>query len=336
MRRYSCPVCANEVFFENTSCVNCNSALGYEPGTDRILANPQGVLEWHGGSQEWAPCANRTRIACNWLTTEKGGAALCLCCRHTSLIPDLGVSENQVWWERLERAKRALFYSILRLGLPLAFPGVPANRPLTFEFKADEFTANGWTAPVMTGHENGIITINVSEADDLVRERQRTAAGEPYRTLVGHFRHEIGHYYWNTLIANTSHLWRFRELFGNERQDYATSLRQYYSQGANASWQQTYVSPYASSHPWEDFAETWAHYFHIVDGLETARSYFRSISFLKGNISSEETPDAYVEKNFKTLMDEWIPLTIAMNAINRSIGHADFYPFVLSDTIFRN
>src|SRR6202011_5238904 len=39
-----------------------------------------------------------------------------------------------------------------------------------------------------------------------------------------------------------------------------------------ACWR-PHVTPYASAHPWEDFAETWAHYFHMVDTLETATAF---------------------------------------------------------------
>jgi hypothetical protein len=89
--------------------------------------------------------------------------------------------------------------------------------------------------------------------------------------LLGHFRHEVGHYFWDRLVATDPHqLEEFRVLFGDDRQDYGEALKRHYDEGAPANWQDTYISMYATMHPWEDFAETWAHYLHIVDTLETA------------------------------------------------------------------
>jgi hypothetical protein len=154
--------------------------------------------------------------------------------------------------------------------------------------------------------------------------------GEPYRTLLGHFRHEIAHYYWIRLVANSLSLEQFREVFGDERRDYGGALQDYYTRGAPADWPERFVSAHAVSHPWEDFAETWAHYFHIVDTLETANAF--------GLIVKPKLPQSLAAKTYfdphdsdlDRLIGSWLPLTFAVNSINRSMGLHDLYPFVLS------
>ena len=186
-------------------------------------------------------------------------------CRLTCVIPDLAINGNREKWYRLEVAKRRLIYSLRRLGLrPF---GTSAGMDLRFEFLADSPEPNG--PKVLTGHNEGRITINIAEADDAKARERRLTMHEPYRTLLGHFRHEIGHYYWDRLITESDLIEPFRELFGDERQDYALALK-HYQQGPSADWQNYYVSAYASTHPWEDWAETWAHYLHMTDALETA------------------------------------------------------------------
>jgi len=338
MRRYTCPNCANEVHFRNTECVNCRSRLGYVPERDQVFSTAAADTRWHDGASVYTACANRQVIACNWLVEEGDGDGHCLSCRHTLVIPDLSSADNRDHWAALEEAKRRLFYSIekFRLGV-----GDLVNQPATalrFEFKADMPSPGGETKRVLTGHEHGLITINIAEADDPTRENYRKAMGEPYRTLIGHFRHEVGHYYWDHLVYNTPKLEPYRAIFGDEREDYGEALRRHYEQGAPRGWETTHVSAYACAHSWEDFAETWAHYFHIVDGLETAGWY--GLDGHAPDAGQHRTPggwsDAgpYGAAEFKPLMDAWVPLTVAMNAMNRSIGLSDFYPFVLSDTIF--
>jgi hypothetical protein len=181
----------------------------------------------------------------------------------------------------------------------------------------------------MTGHTDGVITINLAEADDLECERRRHQMGEPHRTLLGHFRHEIGHYYWDRLIVGSAHLEGFRRLFGDERRDYDKSLKDYYAYGSPADWSEHFISAYASAHPWEDFAETWAHYCHMTDTLETAY-----VSGLAVNPKLPQSPGAVFDfhprdTDMKQLVAAWLALTFAVNSINRSVGPHDLYPFVL-------
>lgn len=337
MRRYACPHCAHEVHFRNSECVSCGSRLGYVPAWDQMFHTGPEQLLWHDGATVYKACANRQAIACNWLVEDGRSGGHCLSCRHTRTIPDLTSTENRDHWAALEEAKRRLFYSLQKFELPVGDLTRAPERALRFDFKADILTADGSTKRVLTGHSNGLITINIAEADDPTREKYRKEMGEPYRTLIGHFRHEVGHYYWDHLVSNTSKLAAYRALFGDERKDYGDALKRHYEFGAPAGWEQTHVSTYACAHSWEDFAETWAHYFHIIDGLETAGWY--GLDGHTPDAGLNRTPggwsDAgpYGASDFKPLMQAWVPLTVAMNAMNRSIGLKDFYPFVLSDTI---
>lgn len=338
MRLYSCPNCSNEVHFRNTECLSCHSRLGYVPARDQMFYTQSDGEQWHDGATAYNACANRQLIACNWLVKDGQEDEHCLSCRHTLMIPNLSAAENHAHWASLEESKRRLFYSIQKFGLRVGDLDRELETALRFEFKADTLSVDGKTKRVLTGHENGLITINVAEADDPTREKHRKAMGEPYRTLIGHFRHEVGHYYWDQLVDNGPKLESCRAIFGDEREDYGEALKRHYDNGAPFGWEQTYVSSYACSHSWEDFAETWAHYFHIVDGLETASWHGLHGHTPDGGLArtpggwSDAGPYGAVE--FRPLMDAWVPLTVAMNAMNRSIGLSDFYPFVLSDTIF--
>jgi hypothetical protein len=265
-----------------------------------------------------------------WLTTAAiglsadNGQTFCAACLHNRTIPDLSDRHNLTLWRRIEVAKRRLFYSLLRLKLPLRNKAQDP-RGLAFDFLAPT------DKPVLTGHLEGVITINLAEADDSEREKQRGAFEEPYRTLLGHFRHEIAHYYWDRLVRDHGSITEFRKIFGDERVDYGEALRRHHSQGAPADWANTFVTAYASSHPWEDFAETWAHYFHIADTLETACAFGVHMQpHVTGNQALEASVsfDPYTA-GIEHLIDAWIPLTFAFNSINRSMGVGDLYPFVL-------
>jgi hypothetical protein len=187
---------------------------------------------------------------------------------------------------------------------------------------------------VVTGHAGGVITLDLHEADDATRESRRAALGEPYRTLLGHLRHESGHYYWQRLIAAQPALEAWRNLFGDERAPYDAALQAYYASGPAADWGQHHVSAYASAHPWEDWAETWAHYLHFADTLETARA----LGLSGEQVAVEFEPfdagalggDAAQARDFAAQLKGWMELAGALNELCRSMGVADFYPFVLS------
>ena len=186
---------------------------------------------------------------------------------------------------------------------------------------------------MLTGHNDGVITINIAEADDAEREKRRLQLHEPYRTLLGHFRHEVGHYYWDRMIKDSDLLDSFRTLFGDERADYGQALQNHYAQGAPADWQQKFVSSYASSHPWEDWAETWAHYLHMVDTLETAAACGLSLRpGRRDEPTLKKSPIPWPDRgdSFDKMIDHWFALTYVLNNLNRGLGLSDGYPFVLS------
>lgn len=291
---------------------------------------PGDWFEALGGAGRWRFCENAGADACNWLVDAEGGERFCQACRHNRTIPDLSRGNNLNDWRRMEGAKHRLFYSLIRLGLPLR---TRAEDPkgLAFDFLSDEPGA-----PVMTGHDEGLITLSLAEADDAERERRRAQMGEPYRTLLGHFRHEVGHYFWDKLVRDGGHLDACRAVFGDDREDYGEALRRHYAQGAPADWLERYVSSYASSHPWEDFAESWAHYLHIIDTLDTAVAFGIEVHPRveeDAGLAAKMRGDPYGAGPFEPLIEEWLPLTFALNSLNRSIGQSDAYPFVLSGPV---
>jgi hypothetical protein len=329
MKLFECQHCGQPLFFENTRCENCGHSLGYLPEKAILSALEPDDGGWRALAEPLARyrhCVNAQNDICNWLIAADNGEQFCAACRHNRTIPDLSFPQNLANWRKVENAKHRLFYSLLRLGLPLTtFQEDPEG--LTFDFLAAPLGG-----PVVTGHAGGLITINVAEADDAIRERQRAHLGEPYRTLLGHFRHEIAHYYWDHLVRDSENLDRFRELFGDERQNYNAALQRYYANGPAPDWPERFVSAYASSHPWEDFAETWAHYFHMVDTLETASAFglrLRPRVAQSADLTTAVDFDPYTA-NMDRINESWMPLTTAVNAINRSMGIADLYPFVLA------
>jgi len=191
---------------------------------------------------------------------------------------------------------------------------------------------------VRTGHDNGVITLNLAEADDAIREQRRTELGEPYRTLLGHFRHEVGHYYWDRLVRDGGRLEQFRDCFGDETQDYAEALQTYYTDGPPVDWRDRFVSAYASAHPWEDFAETWAHFLHIVDTLEMAGSFglrVKPVVTRDQAYRAEVDFDPHATDSTSQLIRRWLPIAGAVNSINRCMGQPDLYPFVLTPEVIR-
>ena len=237
-------------------------------------------------------------------------------------------------WRLISGAQRHLFYSLLRWNLQFATRQADPQGGLVFDFLIDQVDPDGTIVPAMTGHQDGIIAIRAAEADDLTREQARVSMNEPYRTLLGHFRHEIGHYIWDTLVRDGGKLDPFRAAFGDERADYAAALQRHYNNGPPADWQERFISGYASTHPWEDFAECFAHYVHIVDTLETARSFGMKIE-PRGHegLAADVVFDPYGPRDAEQLISAWIPFSVALNSIHRSMGVQDFYPFILSPAV---
>ncbi|MDB5360886.1 MAG: hypothetical protein JWO51_2183 [Rhodospirillales bacterium] len=337
MKLFKCQHCGQLVYFENDHCENCSHQLGFLPVETTLSALRPDGASWIALAADPADryrfCANAGLGACNWLIPEPSDETLCLACRHNRMIPDISLPENLSRWHKLERAKHRLVYSLLRLGLPLANRADDPDHGLAFEFLA----VVPDTPKVMTGHDNGLITVALSEADDAERERMRQQMGEAYRTLLGHFRHEVGHHYWDVLVRDGGRLDTCRALFGDDREDYAEALKRHYEQGAPPDWREHFVSAYASAHPWEDFAETWAHYLHIVDTLEMGAAFGLRIGprIAEGALAAALDFDPYAPGEVQRLVDAWLPLVFAVNSLNRAMGQPDLYPFVLTPGVVR-
>jgi hypothetical protein len=331
MQLFKCQSCGQVLYFENTTCEKCGHRLGYLAAIGRLSAvEPDGPawIALAAPTARFRFCANWEHSACNWMVDAESGDPYCRSCRHNRTIPDISTPENHRNWQKIEEAKRRLFYTLIKLRLPLPAPTSGDPEPLVFDFLAD--VPSG--PKVMTGHDNGVITLSLREADDSIREAARASMGELYRTLLGHFRHEVGHYYWDRLVRDAGEIGSFRAVFGDEREDYGEALSRHYRQGPPAGWQASFVSSYATMHPWEDWAETFAHYLHIVDTLEMAGAFGISIDPEIADDASLETDisfDPHRVQNIGTLVEAWLPLTYAVNSLNRSMGQPDLYPFVI-------
>jgi hypothetical protein len=342
MKTYTC-TCGQLLFFENVSCVSCKREVGFLP--DLICASSldaagDGVYSptaREAKNRLYKKCQNyATAGVCNWMIpAENKSETFCVSCRLDTMIPDQTIPQNVVLWALTEAAKRRLIYSSLRLKLPLANRADDPEHGLGFRFLADTKKPDGTIEHVITEHDHGLITLNIAEADDATREKIRLGMKEPYRTLLGHFRHETGHYYWDRLVDQTRFLDPFRAVFGDERLSYEEAMKKYYSTGAPANWQDNYVSMYATMHPWEDWAESWAHYLHIQDTLEVAADFGLVGKRIKIDPkgTAEGAQASLKAKPFDQVLETWAELTIALNSINRSMGLRDVYPFILSQPV---
>jgi len=302
MRAFTCPVCTAMVFFENSRCLTCETELAFawESRTLVALDPPR------------RRCANAELAACNWAVRDAG--ALCESCVLTRTRPGDPDAEGLEQFAEAEAAKRRLLFELGELGL---FGGAPDPAfPLAFDLLSSE------PHPVATGHADGLITLDLAEADDAHRELMRQQLREPYRTVLGHFRHEIGHYFWPILVAGAEEA--FRALFGDEREDYGAALQRHYEAGPPADWAERTVSAYATMHPWEDWAETFAQYLHLHDAVQTAGAFGI-------RVADEPAPDP--DAPIRALVGDWLPLSYALNAMNRSLGRGDLYPYVLTEPV---
>lgn len=341
MRLFECQSCGQVTHFDNVVCLQCGHRLGYVPDRTVLSAIEADGAQWTAladPDRRFLLCDNAETIGCNWLVPADGGPTLCESCRHTRTIPDLTVEGNAARWAKMEAAKRYLFYSLIRWNLPRPTLAEAPQAGLVFDFLADTVAPDGSVAKVLTGHASGVITINIAEADDAEREKRRVEMREPYRTLLGHMRHEVGHYYWDVLVRDGGQVEPFRALFGDESADYGAALQRHYEAGPPADWDRSFISTYATAHPWEDFAETWAHYLHMVDALETAGAFglrTRPRVAEAKELTAKVDFDPYDVDSAQTLIEAWVPLTVAINAINRAMGQPDLYPFVLNEPVER-
>jgi len=333
MQHFHCD-CGNPLFFGSSTCLKCGQEVGFDPKAGEMVTL--------GEDSFYKRCANGSQYGvCNWAVSRDPalGLGLCLACQMNRVIPDLRVDRNRMLWGRMEQAKRRMIYTLMRLGIRVSAPGGGRKDSLAFDIIST--VAN---PDVTTGHLNGVITVNLEEADDTYRQINRQQLGENSRTLLGHFRHESAHYLWQRFLSNLN--WddplrlAFRARFGDEWLDYATALKMHYDRGLVKGWEQQYISSYAASHPWEDWAETWAHYLQIVDGLETCESLGIDVRHLSlplvmlpgeaGTLPEMLPQVGTLDGSCLGWLQRWMCLSPVLNEISNSLGEQPLYPFVIS------
>lgn len=335
MKIFECDNCRHALFFENHRCEKCGHLTGYSPVEQDILTfEPDKlVMKSDKDGKLYRYCSNREFDVCNWLIPFEMGERFCEACELNRTIPNLSDHQNFQKWKRLEVAKHRLIYQLDRLKLPYVSKLKKPDEGVCFDFLSRSPTHNR-----MTGHASGVITILLDEADSVHLEKMKSELLEPYRTLIGHFRHEVGHYFWDLLISKDQKiLGEFRSIFGDERENYSQALLSYYQSKYKSDWQGTFISQYASSHPWEDWAETWAHYLHIMAMAETAYSFGIAVkpNLNEAALHGEIDFDPYQTPDFDRIFKAWFPVSFAINSLNRSMGIPDAYPFVVNGAVIK-
>lgn len=336
MKQFSC-ACGNVLFFENSQCLQCGAQIGFDPGRGAMIRlTPECGLR---------RCDNGPAYGvCNWLLPKDDPNPLCTACRLNRTIPDLSVPGNLALWARMESAKRRLLAALLGLRIT-----VPSLREDPVGGLAFDFLQTLGHAPVTTGHMAGVITINLQEADDAAREQTRQQLGESNRTLLGHLRHETGHYFWERWFGPLpqSHPLRmaFAGLFGDTGLDYTLAMSRHYSLGPPPGWEQSFISAYAAMHPWEDWAETWSHYLQIQDGLETCEAFGLQLGAgalevtpfpaEAAKLPAPLPPSPAQDQKFLAWLHRWVRRAPMLNEISTSLGQPMLYPFVLSFSVVR-
>ncbi|MGK0413903.1 MAG: hypothetical protein ACJA1B_002120 [Polaribacter sp.] len=333
MKIFQCGNCNHAIFFENVTCENCGHLSGYRAEDFKMLtfnfSNDALISDREGVAYKF--CKNKEYEVCNWVLEKDSPEEFCSACQLNRTIPKLSDADNFENWTHMEIAKHRVIYQLQKVGLSL--PNKMDNDEVGLCF---DFVSNKSNPKLMTGHANGVVTILIREGNSVLREKARKQLSEPYRTLVGHLRHEVGHYFWDRLIRDyPDTLAEFRSIFGNDELDYGKALNTYYKNGAPENWQKSFISEYATSHAWEDWAETWAHYLHIMDMVETG--YFFRLSVKpagkKNKLKTRISFDPYKVENFDKIIENCVPLSFAVNSMNRAMGVPDIYPFVISPII---
>lgn len=308
-------MCGNDLYFENSVCLSCGTGLGYSRDEADIVPVDGYGRYVDAAGLVWHVCRNLNLSGCTWLARFQGGQ--CSACDLTRVRPNDADAKGLSQFPVAERAKRWLLVDLDRLGFAVVGKGEDPTYGLCFDLLSSV------AENVTIGHADGVITMDLAESDDAYRVRVQEQLGEPYRTMLGHFRHEVGHYMEWRLVEGTARIGEARCLFGDETADYQAEIDRHYSQGPPANWWERYISTYATMHPYEDFAETWAHFLHMTDTVETAHIYGLART---GGIQDSPSFRAFVT-------DTWIPLSTALNMVNRSMGKADLYPFVIPDPV---
>lgn len=363
MKTFTCTCKDHQIlFFESSYCVACHRTVGLDDTFDKVepyelapetgqyfkVAQPNIYFQKCDNHANFKTCNGMIKLNPSSPSTAEH-EVLCFACRFNETIPDLSIAEHIPLWQKMEIAKRRALYTLKALSLPLHNLSQDPDGGLSFDFTTDRDVSDHFASQlkgseaVFTGHDCGHITINLAEADDVARSHTKMAMGEQYRTLLGHFRHELGHYYFDKLILESPEKHTLsKKYFGDDELDYQKSLNTYYEHGAPQNWRDAFISEYATMHPYEDWAETWAHYMHIIDTLETAQN-FSITSSIAGNTDAHEEltdlnlpQDAYFfssQASITSILDTWMDFSIILNSLNRSMGMNDAYPFVLTQTV---
>ena len=363
MKTFRCS-CENKqlLFFESSSCVSCQRVVGLDDAFDKV--EPYDFDEESGHyfkidrpAVRYQKCDNNANYnVCNgmvnvddFVADNDNDEVLCFACRFNETVPDLSIVEHIPLWQKMEAAKRRALYTLKALSLPLRNIRQDPENGLSFDFTTDRDVTDHFVSKleysesVFTGHDCGHITINLAEADDVARSQTKHAMSEHYRTLLGHFRHELGHYYFDQLIVGSEKKHALsKKYFGDDELDYQESLKKYYENKDADNWRDEFISEYATMHPYEDWAETWAHYMHIMDTLETAKNFSITGSITGDAADSEETGELnlpqdsqffYSQTSITSVLDAWMEFSVILNSLNRSMGMNDAYPFVLSQPV---
>jgi hypothetical protein len=315
VRDFSCPNCGQRLAFENSRCLQCGNDLGFDLAVrDFVILGTAGITVDEPARRR---CGNTHVAVCNWLVSVEAPTTLCVSCALTRTRPAGHDLAALPLFGEAEAAKRRLVMELSELDLPITGRDADPENGLCFDLLSSA------RSRVVTGHFDGVVTLDLAESDDVHREQLRKSMDEPYRTLLGHFRHEIGHFYFSAIASIAEQRQELERLFGDPDSDYQDAMDRHYRSGAPIGWQDRYISSYASMHPAEDWAETFAHYLHIRDVIDTAAAF--------GFAPSGATADKPLAGNpgFERIIGLWLPLSWSLNMLNRSMGHTDLYPFVL-------
>ena len=350
------------LFFESSHCIACSRTVGLDDQFDQVepyeadtktglffkAAEPTVHFQKCDNNDQFEACNGMVNLS-TFIPTEGKDEVLCFACRFNETVPDLSIVEHIPLWKKMEIAKRRALYTLKALSVPLNNLNQNPETGLSFDFITDRNVNDHFSSQlvgqdtVFTGHDCGHITINLAEADDVARSQTKAAMGERYRTLLGHFRHELGHYYFDQLVSNSPEKHALcKQYFGDDELDYQEAMDRHYKKGAPESWRETFISEYATMHPYEDWAETWAHYMHIIDTLETAQNFSITGSTSNHEVEPEDVgalklpQDAYYfsgQTAITNILDTWVDFSVILNSLNRSMGLADAYPFVLTQAV---
>ena len=363
MKTFKCSCKDHQIlFFESNECDACSRTVGLDGNFDKVepydldeksgeyfkKAQPEIRFQKCDNNAEYEACNGMVNLN-NFSPSSIEGEVLCFGCRFNETIPNLNVVEHIPLWKKMETAKRRALYTLKALSLPLQNINQDPDGGLSFDFTTDRDVNDHFitklknSKTVFTGHDSGHITINLAEANDVARSQTKLAMGERYRTLLGHFRHELGHYYFDKLIAGSPEKHALcKKYFGDDELDYQEALDKHYKNGSPENWSEEFISQYATMHPYEDWAETWAHYMHIMDTLETAKNFSITGSTPGNSADAEEVEDLNLpqgaslfsaQTSITSVLDTWIDFAVILNSLNRSMGMSDAYPFILTKPV---